>query len=419
MTIIGAIAGLASIAKVIYEIISDISEGKQMKKLADSQKDMMRVTKHEIDQFLSLSDVTYDNFNNFRNVVCENFKMDINREARLISENMITEYVRTTQNEIFHILSNRIPDTFDFMRDFNEFCVDVNSDTEFCKKLSFSNLIEFTNSKLVLEKETNTLILRTKVRMPILAEDYPSKTLSLFRTLNIGFFDENQSLGKIVLPETVIKTDSLVYGMTDRCNNGICFMHSLTRNSKSVCAENMFAGSTAKCQLEMSSETEVCDFTQIPGLGQIVTASEARYSEISKDLISVSKKIESSTLFFEKDGQLECVRETGSSFHRLITHRAAKFSLRVPEIISLQMNTSEMSVLENNQKKYYEIVNNLKVFHENEYYRLGNLNISDDSVVCYSILSVLFILLLVLFGLHNRTRKILMKIPKTVMQNLK
>ena len=419
MTIIGAIAGLASIAKVLYDIISDVSEGHKIKKLTESHQDMMRVTKEEFDQFLSLSDLTYANFDAFRHVVCENFSLDINREARIISDHIISEYVSTTQNEIFHILSNRIPDTFDFLRDFNSFCQDINSDSEFCKKLTFSNMVEFTNSKLYLEEKSNTLILRTKVRMPILAEDYPSKKLSLFRTLNIGYFDNNQNLAKLVLPKLVIKTDSTVYGMNEKCDNGICFMNSLSRNSKSICAQNVFAGTTENCHVEMSSEEQVCDFTQIPGLGTIATVSQGRFSEISEDLISVSTNIDKTTVFFEKDGQLECFRETGLSFHRLVTHRAAKFSLRVPEIISLPVDISEMKIIDNNQEKYFETVNHLKKFHDDEYFKLGQFEISDDSVVCYSVISILIVLLLVLFGLQTRTRKILMKIPNSVLRNLK
>ena len=419
MTIISAIAGLASIAKVLYDIISDVSEGHKIKKLTESHQDMMRVTKEEFDQFLSLSDVTYANFDAFRHVVCENFAMDINREARIISDHIISEYVSTTQHEIFHILSNRIPDTFDFLKDFNSFCQDINSDSEFCKKLTFSNMVEFTNSKLFLEEKSNTLILRTKVRMPILAEDYPSKKLSLFRTLNIGFFDKNQNLAKLVLPKLIIKADSTVYGMNEKCDNGICFMNSLSRNSKSICAQNVFAGTTENCHLEISSEDQVCDFTQIPGLGTIATVSQGRFSEISQDLISVSKNIDKTTVFFEKDGQLECFRETGLSFHRLVTHRAAKFSLRVPQMIPLQMNISEMVILNNNQQKYIEILNDLKSFHENEYYKLGKFEISDDSALCYLVLSIISVLLIILLCLWGRTRKILMKIPNSVLKNLK
>lgn len=369
--------------------------------------------------FMSLSDVTYDNFDTFRNIVCENFKMDLNREAHFVTDNLISQYVSTTQNEIFHVLSNRVPDTYDFLSDFTKFCVDINLDSQFCKRLSFSSLIDFTNSKLILEQESNALILRTKVRMPILAEDFPSKTLSLYQTLNIGFYDENNNLAKLLLPQYVIKSDSLVYGMSESCQNGICFLNNLHRNSKSICAQSTFMGSTENCQLELSSEKEICEFTQIPGLGTIVTASNARFSEVTEDLIAVSKAISDSTVFFEKDGQLECFRETGQSFHRLITHRAAKFSLRVPQMIPLQMNISEMVVINNNQQKYYEIVNDLKSFHENEYYQLGQFEISDDSALCYLVLSIMSVLLIILLCLWGRTRKILMKIPNSVLQNLK
>ena len=417
--IIGAIAGLASIAKVLYEIISDVNEGKRMKQLADSHNDLLRITKEETEQFLTLSDVTYDIFDNFRDIVCEHHKLDLSNDASIISENIITKYVETSQSEIFHILSNRIPDNFDFLRDFNQFCQDINSDVEFCKKLSFSSMIEFQNSRLVLEKETNALILRTKVRMPILAEDYPSKTLSLFKTLNIGFYDENLNLSKISLPKLVIKSDSVVYGLTEKCENGICFMNSLTRNSKSVCAQSVFKGNTENCDLEIVPEKYVCDFIQVPGLGSIVTAKKARFSEKSDDLISVSKIITDSTYFFEKDGQLECYSEIGSSFHRLMTHRGAKFSLKTPKTIELTMNVSKMSILDNNQQKMRQIVNDLKTFHDNEYYKIGSFDVSDDNIACYSILAFILLLLIVLFAFFCRTKNIISKIPKTVLRNLK
>ena len=412
-------AGLASIAKIIYEVISDVNEGKKIKKLSESQQDLIRVTDKEFDMFMSLSDVTYSNFESFRKIVCDNFKLNLNREARLTSENIISQHISSMENEIFHIFANRVPDTYDFIRDFTEFCIDINSDPDFCKKLSFSSLVDFTNPKLILENESNALILRTRVRMPILAEDFPSKTLALFRTLNIGFFDENNNLAKIQLPKFVIKTESIVYGMTETCQNGICFMNALTRNSKSICAQSTFSGSLDNCQLEISSENKICDFTQVPGLGTIVTASNGRYSEVSDDLISVSKIINNATVFFENDGQLECLRESGPSFHRLITHKAAKFSLRVPEVVNLKMNLSEMTILDNNQNKYFEIVNDLKTFHQNEYYQLGKYEISDDSAICYAVISVIILLLIILFGLFGRTRRILMKIPNSVLKNLK
>ena len=71
--------------------------------MADSHEDLVRVTQKEYDMFMSLSDVTYDNFDTFRNIVCENFKMDLNREAHFITDNLISQYVTTTQNEIFHV----------------------------------------------------------------------------------------------------------------------------------------------------------------------------------------------------------------------------------------------------------------------------------------------------------------------------
>ena len=325
----------------------------------------------------------------------------------------------TTQNEIFHILSNRVPDTYDFYRDFDRFCTDINGDLEFCKKLSFSSLIEFTQSKLYLEKKTNTLILKTNVRMPILAEDFPSKTLALYRSVNIGYFDENGSLAKLMLPKTVIRDDEIVYGMTEACQQGICFMNGLTRNSHSICAQNIFMGNVDNCQVEISHEKQICDFTQVPGLGTIVTASNARYFENSDDLISVSTVINDSTVFFENDGQLECLRSTGPSFHRLVTHRAAKFSLRVPEIRDLDMDFSHMKILSDNQDMFNGIVTDLKNFHENEYFKLGQFSISDDSIVCYSAISFILLLLLFLFCLFNRTRKVLNTLPTSVLKSLK
>ena len=390
-----------------------------MKELSNSHEDLIRVSKTEYDQFLTLSDVTYDNFNVIRNIVCDNFKLNLESEARLLTENIISQYVSTTEREIFHILSNRVPDTFDFYRDFDRFCTDINKDLEFCKKLSFSSLIEFTHSKLLLEKDTNTLILRTKVRMPILAEDFPSKTLSLFRSLNIGYFNENGDLAKLMLPKTVIQADDIVYGMSEECQQGICYMNGLTRNSHSICAQNVFMGNVDNCQVEISHERQICDFTQIPGLGTIVTASNARYNEESDDLISLSRVINDSTVFFENDGQLECLGSTGHSFHRLVTHRAAKFSLRVPEIRDLDMNIAHMSILNDNQEAFNSIVTDLRTFHEKEYFKLGKFSISDDSVVCYSALSFMLLLILLLFCLINRSRKVLNTLPTSVLKTLK
>ena len=390
-----------------------------MRDLTESHKDLIRVSKTEYDHFLTLSDVTYDNFNVIRNIVCDNFQLNLETEARLMTENIISQYVSTTQNEIFHILSNRVPDTFDFYKDFDRFCTDVNGDLEFCKKLSFSSMIEFTQSKLFLEKETHALILRTKVRMPILAEDFPSKTLSLYRSLNIGYFDENGNLAKLMLPKTVIKSDEIVYGMSEPCQQGICYMNGLTRNTHSICAENVFKGNVDNCQVEISHEKQICDFTQVPGLGTIVTASYARYSEKSDDLISLSRVINDSTVFFENDGQLECLRSTGPSYHKLVTHRAAKFSLRVPEIRNLDVNLSQMTVLNNNQEMFNEIVTDLKTFHENEYFMLGKFSVSDDSILCYSALSFILLLIVLLFYLFNRTRKVLNTLPTSVLKTLK
>ena len=390
-----------------------------MRELTESHKDLIRVSKTEYDEFLTLSDITYDNFDVIRNIVCDNLKLNLESEARILTENIISQYVSTTQNEIFHILSNRVPDTYDFYRDFDRFCTDINGDLEFCKKLSFSSLIEFTQSKLYLEEKTNTLILKTKVRMPILAEDFPSKTLALYRSVNIGYFDENGNLAKLMLPKTVIRDDEIVYGMNEACQQGICFMHGLTRNTHSICAQNIFMGNVNNCQVEISHEKQICDFTQVPGLGTIVTASNARYVENSDDLISLSRVINDSTVFFENDGQLECLRSTGLSFHRLVTHRAAKFSLRVPEIRDLDMDFSHMSILNDNQEIFNGIVTDLKTFHENEYFKLGKFSISDDSIVCYSAISFILLLLLFLICLFNRTRKVLNTLPTSVLTSLK
>ena len=390
-----------------------------MRELTESHKDLIRVSKTEYDEFLTLSDITYDNFDVIRNIVCDNLKLNLESEARILTENIISQYVSTTQNEIFHILSNRVPDTYDFYRDFDRFCTDINGDLEFCKKLSFSSLIEFTQSKLYLEEKTNTLILKTKVGMPILAEDFPSKTLALYRSVNIGYFDENGNLAKLMLPKTVIRDDEIVYGMNEACQQGICFMHGLTRNTHSICAQNIFMGNVNNCQVEISHEKQICDFTQVPGLGTIVTASNARYVENSDDLISLSRVINDSTVFFENDGQLECLRSTGLSFHRLVTHRAAKFSLRVPEIRDLDMDFSHMSILNDNQEIFNGIVTDLKTFHENEYFKLGKFSISDDSIVCYSAISFILLLLLFLICLFNRTRKVLNTLPTSVLTSLK
>ena len=133
----------------------------------------------------------------------------------------------------------------------------------------------------------------------------------------------------------------------------------------------------------------------------------------------MSKIITQQTIFFENDGQLECFRETGPSFHKLSTHRAAKFSLRVPETVSLQINVSEMAILDNNQQKYFNMVNDLKNFHDTEYYNIGGFDVSDDSIAIYLVLSVFLILLIALFAMHSRIRNILHKIPTSVIRNLK
>ena len=54
MTIVTIVGGLASLGKAIYEIVTDFQERKKIESITETQEDLMKISKENIENFISL-----------------------------------------------------------------------------------------------------------------------------------------------------------------------------------------------------------------------------------------------------------------------------------------------------------------------------------------------------------------------------
>ena len=341
-------------------------------------------------------------------------------EAWFISENIISKFVSVAETEILSILGNKVPISPDFLADFGALCLEINQSREFCKKIAFSSLIEFHDSRLIFEEQSNTLVLKSKVKMPIVVSHNFTNELSLFKILNIGYFDGDNNIHRLVLPEFILKSnnDDTVYAMRETCHYGICPVNGLSINAKSSCSESLFVGNTDSCRVEVLESKDKCDFIRIPNTGTLITASKARFVESNTAFISKTNDLINTTVFYESDGTLECIRSKSgrTSFHPIKTHssHAGEFSLRQPQMLKLNLNVSEFEIFSDNQQSLKSRLETLELNHNNAFMKLGQFQISTYHLGISFIMIVWAIISIFLVILNCKNRKKISDLQKAI-----
>lgn len=421
MTILSAFVGLVTIAKSIIEIVNDSKERKKMISLVESNQELFEATESELQEFLTLNNLQHDQFDELVTIFCGRSDRDIAREALFISESIISKFFAVAESEIFSILGNKVPISPDFLSDFGQFCLKINQNSSFCKKIAFSSQIEFHDSKLTLESGSNTLVLKTKVKMPILVPDSDATKLTLYKVINVGFFDTNGQLQKFHLPAYILrsKDEEAIYEMKETCKFSICPVNGLSINSNSACAESLFFGRADSCRVEKFDSGDHCEFVRIPNTGTLITASDARFTEQSVALISKTDTITNDTHFFESDGTLQCIRVNGrTSFHPIKTHApySGQFSLRKPEILSLTLNVSDLDIFVENQVNIRSRLNLLEENHNHTFTKIGHLELSNSSLITVFLAVLWAVSSILLFVLYCRDQKRISELKKSILK---
>ena len=421
MTILSAFVGLVTVAKAIIEIVNDSKERKKMISLVESNQELLEATDYELQEFLTLTNIQHDQFEELVTIFCGKNGRDIAQEANFISESILSKFFGVAETEILSILGNKVPISQDFLSDFGQFCLKINQNRSFCRKISFSSQIEFHDSKLSLELGSNTLVLKTKVKMPILVPDSDATKLTLYKVINVGFFDKNGQLNKFHLPTHILrsKEEDTIYEMKENCKFSICPVNGLSINSNSVCAESLYFGRADSCGVQKLDSADHCEFVRIPNTGTLITASNGRFTEQNTALISKTETITNGTNFFDSDGTLQCIRINGrTSFHPIKTHApySGQFSLRKPDILSLTLNESDLDIFVENQMNIRTRLDFLEANHNRTFTKIGHQEISNNSLITV-ILAALWALTSIIFlVLYSRDRKRISELKKSILK---
>lgn len=421
MTILSAFVGLVTVAKSIIDIVNDSKERKKMIQLVESNQELLEATDYELQEFLSLTNMQLDQFDELVAIFCGKLNRDIAQEAYFVSESIISKFFGIAETEILSILGNKVPISPDFLSDFGQFCLKINQNSSFCKKIAFSSQIEFHDSRLILEQGSNTLVLKTKVKMPILVPDSDASKLTLFKIINVGFFDEIGQLKKFHLPAYILrsKDEETIYEMKEECQYSICPVNGLSINHNSACAESLYVGRVDSCRVQKLDSSDHCEFVRIPNTGTLITASNARYTEQSDALILKSEKIVNGTSYFVSDGSLQCIRVNGrTSFHPIKTHApySGHFSLRKPEMVSLTLNETDLDTFVENQINIRSRINFLEQYHNHTFTKIGHLEISNSSLISVCLLALWAISSILLLVLLCKDRKRISELKKSILK---
>lgn len=416
MTIVG---GLASLGKAIYEVISDYNERKKMETISKSQEDLLKISKHNVDNFISLSNLNYEQDSLIKSILCENVRHKHQGDLDRLIDTINQKYLKVAEAEILSLMGNRIPQTLDFVKDFSVFCERVNGNKLFCSRLSFSPMIEFSRTRLTFENDSESLILKTEVLLPIKANSSQNKK-SLFLVRNIGFF-QNDQLFKLKIPELVVKSESdgHFFAMNEPCSHGVCPINGLSSDSESQCLTNLFAQSTENCKIETVHSSNICKFIHVPNYGSVVTAASAQFTADSSDIIARTEHVKNETKLILEDGTLRCQNPGFESSHPLIAHSGSTFSLLQPEILPVELNLIDFELFESNQKLTRRQIDDLEKFNYRHFESIGNFEISKPSIILYCMNIVWSILFIILIFLYLKLRRKLNLVPSNVLKNIK
>ena len=420
MTILTIVGGLASLGKAIYEIVTDYQERKKMETITQTQEDLMKISKENIENFISLSNINYNQDNLIKKILCENISRRHQGDLDKLVDSINQQYLKIAEKEILSIMGNQIPQTLDFIKDFSVFCDKVNKNKLFCSRLSFSPMIEFTRTKLKFEKDAESLILKTEVLLPIMAPNSSQSPKNLYQVRNIGFFKNNQLL-KLKIPDLVVKSDSNDYffAMNEPCSHGVCPINGLLIDNDSQCISSLFSESTENCKVETLQNQNICKFIHVPNYGSVVTASSAEFTALSSDIIAQTKSINNETKLILDDGTLRCENPGFESSHPLIAHSGSTFSLRTPELLSVDFDMTDFELFESNQKIARKQIDDLENFYNRQFESIGNFEISKPSLVLYGINIIWALLFSIFIFFHCKLRHKFSLIPSNVLKNLK
>ena len=210
--------------------------------------------------------------------------------------------------------------------------------------------------------------------------------------VNSGFFADNNH-NRIEVPSKMIKIgekeEDFQY-FTLECESLICPSSSIVSDSRSECATNVFKlGSTRSCKVLAGPPNEICSINEVPGLGTIVSVSNADFFIDSKNspFRQISLKEENRILINE--GNLVCKNMAGQKLESRFISAPSLHSSKIG-YVHKNLDPKGMQFEETNSALSHH-VSDLQIMSENlDLDHLSKTGYSLPTIVGLAILACLF-----------------------------
>ena len=396
---------LTTLATSITAVVKDAETIQYMRNLEDHSKNML----YKNENFFSLQNDIILNFQEITTIF-QSHRRYVNDRISDFNDFLISDYIQKSETEILTVLSGGMPLAKDWIKDFNQCCLQVNSQS-FCSKIALSDYVSFENSEFLMNSLTGHLELKTDLILPIESENFSSEPLQLFTSRNIGFYS-GSDLVKIEIPDRFIVRilkDPLtglfsreILEIQNKCQRGVC-PNEMVMNEKCHCANSILSGHFDGCNYIKVEPQSPCELFSIQGQGVIVTAQSAIFMEKSAHFEQKETLISNSTTLIKNIGQLVCERNGRKTVHNLntkINFENYSYKSNV-QTLHLEANLTNLNEVQNRFQKIQNRVNDLEKFNANEFAKIGDSFVPYESffnaILSCCIIIICFVLSFFLF----------------------